>query len=162
RVGKGASTASPRKNPTVRRAHASHAENRVGTAHESLSFALNWVPAPLPTLRLRRLRFPLEHASISCRPYVLAVEPFHRLERRLRRASSEHPVAQLTRDATRVIELAIDTRHDLHPPGAQIARRLIGLERGGEVALQLLDLVGEADRVLDRHAGALRQILQHG
>src|SRR5206468_9903801 len=74
---------------------------------------------------------------------------------------SEHHVAQLARDAARVIELTIDPRHDLHAPGAQIARRLVGLERGGKVALQLLDLVGEADRVLDRHAGTLRQILQH-
>src|SRR5262245_7040314 len=112
-----------------------------------------------PNLRPRALL--LKHPSISRRAPVLAVEPLHGLERLLRRAPAQHHVAQLTRDATRVIELAVNAHHDLHAPGAQIARRLIGLERRSELALQLLDLVGEADCVLDRHTGALRQILQH-
>ena len=72
-----------------------------------------------------------------------AVEPGDAVVGLFRRARCEHLVAQLRRRAARMIEIAVDARHDLHPRGAQIALLHVGAEGRRQVVGMLADLVGE-------------------
>jgi hypothetical protein len=75
--------------------------------------------------------------------------------------TAERYVAQFRGDTARVIKLAIDPRHDLHPGGAQIAFLLVGLKRGHWIVRHGRDLLRQHHCIFGRHAGALREILQH-
>src|SRR5258705_10357630 len=68
-------------------------------------------------------------------------------------------VAHVARNSFGVVERPKRTGFKLHPRGAQQARGFVAPEGGGEVALRLVYHLSERDRVLDRHAGALRERL---
>src|SRR5215472_7039595 len=63
----------------------------------------------------------------------IAVEPGHALVGLLRRARAEHLVAQLRRRPARMVKVAVDARHDLHPRGAQVTLLDVGPECGRQV-----------------------------
>src|SRR5262249_38023892 len=92
----------------------------------------------------------------------LAVEPSNAVVSLLRRARAEHLIAQLRCRPARMVEVAVDARHDLHPRGAEVTLLHIGPECRRQIVRILAGFVGEPDRVLRGHAGALRQVLQHG
>ncbi len=60
-----------------------------------------------------------------------------------------------------MIEIAVETRGQLHPAGPHIAKRWIGGKGGFDIPVMFIQQTGETDRVLHRHTGAGGQILQH-
>src|SRR5262245_30171005 len=65
----------------------------------------------------------------GCQNLRPAVEPVDALVGFRRRARAKHLFAQFGGGAARVIEVAVDARHDLHPRSAQIALLHVGAER---------------------------------
>src|SRR4029078_10803502 len=90
-----------------------------------------------------------------------AIEPGYTLVAFFRRARRQRHFAQLGGDAPRVIDLAIDARHDLRTSRPQIALLLVGFEGRRRIVRRDRDFFGENDCILGRHAGTLREILQH-
>src|SRR5262245_38649951 len=83
-------------------------------------------------------------------PSRAAVEPAYALIRLLWRAAAEHLVTQFGRRTARVIEVAIDARHDLHARGAQITLVHISPERARQVVRALRHAIGQRDSVFCR------------
>src|SRR5580765_3418205 len=69
-------------------------------------------------------------------------------------------IAQFPAHAVSVIKFTIEARGELHPSRAQIT-----LERKGREcrldAVRLIEALRQTERIFQRHAGALREILQH-
>src|SRR5207302_312790 len=77
-------------------------------------------------------------------------------------AQAVHVVAHQAADAVgHVKDHAQEPGGDLHARGAHQAGRLVLAEGRREIAAGFVGARGEADRVLQRHGGALREILQH-
>src|SRR5262245_43744790 len=95
--------------------------------------------------------------SLSCR----AVQPRDTLERLVPRTCAEHLIAQLRCWSARVIEFTINAGHDLHARSAQVPLLHISLEGARQIIGSRVGLFSQADRVLSRHAGTLREVLQH-
>ena len=89
------------------------------------------------------------------------VQPFDRIVEAFRRAADPQAVAHQALYAGRVIHAPHLAHRQHHARGAGDARRLIHLERGRHVEAAGLHRLAERDRVFQRHAGALREVLHH-
>src|SRR6266850_5921286 len=90
-------------------------------------------------------------------------DPLERVVVALGRAAAVDLVAHQALDAVGHVEDHADqaVRRDLHARGAREARLLVVDECFLEVAVGALGAEAEAHRVLHRHRGALRHVLQH-
>ena len=85
------------------------------------------------------------------------VEPGEARKDVLLGALAEHLPPHLARNAVGVIDLPQIARLQGHARGPHMAGRGVLAERGFEIARPRMDELGQAEAVLDRHAGALRQ-----
>src|SRR5205085_2881437 len=111
-----------------------------------------WIgAAPLPTLQGLRIR----------RQREAVVQPGQAAEyvvgRPLRGGGG---VAYVAGDAFGVVERPHRARFKLHAGGARQPRDFVAAEGGGVVSTLRVDQFRDTDRILNRHAGALRERLQ--
>ena len=67
----------------------------------------------------------------------------------------------LSGHALGMIDVAVEASRQLEAARSQIPMRLISLERRCVVTVMGRQLMDEANGILNRHTGALRQLLQH-
>src|SRR5258705_8608685 len=90
------------------------------------------------------------------------VEPRHGLAGCCRwRRLEEDLVADVGGRSARMINLAEKACRELHASGSEAALLLIFQECAFEIAVRCRHFVSQHIRILDRHRGALREILQH-